>query len=181
MTAEERIERGAHANEIEGCSPAFARAIIEQVAPYQRRFRKTYGKTLVYLADEYYIAAGVDPPAASRYDGFAQYENGIGMTRWLLDDWRKLQRERARRAAQSPSAITEIGGQGLARSSNTPLGTSAFASGPIRRMTWVCGVLVEPVLRRVADEFASMTGIDISVRAVTNDFFGPRVNVSGLL
>ena len=29
------------------------------------------------------------PSGALRYDGFVQLENGIGMVRSLLDDWRK--------------------------------------------------------------------------------------------
>ncbi len=92
MTAEERIARGAHSDQIEGCTPEHARAIIAQVTPYQRRFRKEHGRTLVYLADEYYLSAGIDPPGAAHYDGFAQYENGIGMTRSLIDDWRRARR-----------------------------------------------------------------------------------------
>jgi putative radical SAM enzyme (TIGR03279 family) len=82
--AEERIERGTHADEVEGCTPEHARAIIEQVTPYQRRLRKQHGRTLVYLADEYYITAGAQIPPASHYDGFPQFENGIGMARSLI-------------------------------------------------------------------------------------------------
>ena len=71
MTAEERIAKGIHSDEIEGCTPAHAKAIVAQIAPYQRRFRRDTGRTLVYLADEYYLTAGLPLHAASRYDGFA--------------------------------------------------------------------------------------------------------------
>ncbi|HXK33347.1 MAG TPA: DUF512 domain-containing protein [Dehalococcoidia bacterium] len=169
MTAEERIARGAHAAEVEGCTPAHARAVIEQVTPYQRRFRREHGRTLLYLADEYYITAGVPLPPAKHYDGFDQYENGIGMTRSLLDDWR-----RARRGAASP----RLGGQGLARDQ---VRARLIAPGHVRRATIACGTLIAPVMRALAEEAGAFAGVDLRVVPVENRFFGPRVNVSGLL
>ena len=154
MVAEERIERGAHAAEIEGCTPGHARAIIAQVAPYQRRFRREIGRTLVYLADEYYLVAGDEPPGAAHYDGFPQYENGIGMARSLIEDWKRVKRSH-------------------------PDG-ARLADG-VRRISFVCGTLIAPTLARIAREFEAMTGAEVRVHAIENTFFGPRVNVSGLL
>ncbi|MDP9236052.1 MAG: DUF512 domain-containing protein [Chloroflexota bacterium] len=156
LVAEERIERGTHASEIEGCSPDYARAVVAQVAPYQRRFRKQHGKTLVYLADEYYIMAGSALPLAARYDGFPQFENGIGMARSLTDEWQRLR-------------------QSLAR------GPMAAAPARVARMSFVCGTLIAPLLTGVASELEALTGVTLRVHAVPNSFFGPRVNVSGLL
>ena len=150
MTAEERIERGKHASEIEGCTPLHAREVIAQVEVYQRRFRRQHGKTLVFLADEFYLTAGVEPPGAAHYDGFAQYENGIGMTRSLIEDWKK-----ARRRVTGP---------------RTP-----------RRVSFVCGALIAPTLRRLASEIGEVTSASVTVHAIDNRFFGQRVNVSGLL
>lgn len=169
MTAEERIARGAHAAEVEGCTPDHARAVIGQVTPYQRRFRREHGRTLVYLADEYYITAGVPLPPAKHYDGFEQYENGIGMTRSLLDDWR-----RAKRGASG----VRLGGQGLAREH---VRADGVAGRPVRSATIACGTLIAPVMRAIAAEVSAATGVDVGVVAVENRFFGPRVNVSGLL
>lgn len=172
MTAEERVARGAHSNEIEGCTPEHARAIIAQVTPYQRAFRREHGHTLVYLADEYYLIAGVEPPGAAHYDGFAQYENGIGMTRSLIDDWRKARRGQSGR---------RLGAQGLAREAAQP-GTALPHSVPaFERVSMVCGTLIAPTLARISTEFATATGVSVEVHAIENAFFGPRVNVSGLL
>ncbi len=185
--AEERIERGAHTNEVEGCTPPYARAIVEQVAPYQRRFRGAHGTTLVYLADEYYLSSGLPLPTAPHYDGFAQYENGIGMTRSLLEDWSRTKRAYARQRPRSETKRSStaavlpptLGSQGLARD-NAPL-VSAATSSDIRNISFVCATLIAPTLQRIADEFATMTGIETRVQAVENTFFGARVNVSGLL
>lgn len=153
MVAEERIERGAHADEVEGCTPEHAAAVIAQVRPYQRRSRTELGRTLVYLADEYYLAGGRQLPSARHYDGFAQFENGIGMARSLTDDWRRARR--------------------------------ALSGGPItpsvRRLSFVCASLIAPTLSRLGEEFTQATGVRVDVVPVQNEFFGPRVNVSGLL
>ena len=124
--------------------------------PWQREFRRRLGVDLVYLADEFYLAAGAPLPASSRYDGYPQYENGIGMTRALIDDWRRLRRRLVRRH-ESPR----------------PTGR--------KRMTLACGTLIAPVLTQLAAEMSALTGIDASVVPVENAFFGPRVTVSGLL
>ena len=154
MTAEERIARGAHADEVHGCTADFARAIIAQVRPWQERMRTERGRTCVYLADEYYLAAGVAPPPARHYDGFPQFENGIGMARSLLQDWRSAAR-----------AIVPGG---------------RYRSG-VRRITLACATLIAPTLARLGAEFERRTGIAVETLAIENRYFGPRVNVSGLL
>jgi putative radical SAM enzyme (TIGR03279 family) len=151
MTAEERIARGAHAEEIEGCTPGQARDVIAQVAPFQRRYRSERGTTLVYLADEFYLVGDAPLPPTSQYDGFPQFENGIGMARSLLEDWRKA----------SPRIV--------------------LREPPVSRLTFVCATLIGRTLERLASEFTRVTGINASVLCVDNEFFGPRVNVSGLL
>ncbi|MHB8375403.1 MAG: DUF512 domain-containing protein [Dehalococcoidia bacterium] len=154
MTAEERIARGTHADEVEGCTPEFARAIIAQVRPWQGRMRRERGRTVIYLADEYYLAAGVEPPPASHYDGFPQFENGIGMARSLIGDWRRAKREQR---------------------------DGVRAASGVRRISLVCAMLIAPTLERLAREFEQLTGVRVDVHAMSNRFFGARVNVSGLL
>lgn len=175
-TAEERLARGAHASETDAITAEYAQSVIDQVALYQRRFRRDHGRTLVYLADEFYIAAGVTVPSAAHYDGFPQYENGIGMTRSLIEDWR--------RALRSKSAL-RLGSRGLARESgrvaHDVAQPSSAVRSPIRRANLACGTLIAPVLRKLAAELATHTGARIDVHPITNTFFGPRVNVSGLL
>ena len=153
--AEERIGHGAHAEEVEGCTPEHAREVVELVAPYQRRFRDERGRTFVYLADEYYLIAGIRPPPASHYDGFPQFENGIGMARSLEQDWRAARRRLRAGAASMDRSF--------------------------RRITLVCGALIAPTLARIAGELEDASGVRVSVRPVANTLFGPRVNVSGLL
>jgi putative radical SAM enzyme (TIGR03279 family) len=71
-----------------------ARTIVKLVQRFHNDFRKKLGTGLVYLADEFFIKAGQPCPAASYYDDFSQYENGIGMARRFLDEIDSLNRPR---------------------------------------------------------------------------------------
>lgn len=68
-----------------------ARSIIGQIEPVQAGYRKQFGISLVYLADEWYLLAGVAIPGDELYDDYAQIENGIGLTRQFLDDYKELE------------------------------------------------------------------------------------------
>lgn len=135
-------------------SPEIARSTIAQVRKHRLRFRKEFGTALVFPSDEFYITAGIKPPGAADYEGFAQYENGIGMVRVLQDDAAAtLRRLRAGRN----HAI------------------------PVKRVTLACGRLIGPELARLAEQIGAAAGVQLDVVPVTNGFFGERVNVSGLL
>ncbi len=154
------------------CSPAYARCIVRQIRGWQRRFRHEHGAAIVHAADEYYLLAGARVPAAVHYDGFPQYENGIGMTRVLIDDWR-----RTRRALLSSQPSPRPGGTPLPRAGQG----SGVRATPPPRLTVACGTLIAPTLTRLFAEFSALTGITVQVVPVPNRRFGDRINVSGLL
>ncbi len=64
-----------------------AEAAIDLVHAHQARLRKEKKTRLVFAADEMYVLAGREVPPAAAYEGFPQYENGIGMLRDLIDRW----------------------------------------------------------------------------------------------
>ncbi|MDR0350389.1 MAG: DUF512 domain-containing protein, partial [Coriobacteriales bacterium] len=64
-----------------------ARAVIEQLTPFQERSRARNGTTRFQLADEWYLLAKVAPPPAAYYDDYPQFEDGIGMLRAFEDEW----------------------------------------------------------------------------------------------
>jgi NifB/MoaA-like Fe-S oxidoreductase len=132
--------------------PEEAREAVAQVAPWQRRLRRELGRTLVYLADEFYLLAGAPFPSGRSYDGYPQYENGIGMARTLLDEWTRARRRLA----------------------------AAAGARPRRRAAVACGRLPSGLLRPIVDEM-NESGFDFTLVPVTNDFFGPSITVSGLL
>jgi len=74
--------------ELRPFTPDDARTALEQVHRAQSEHRKVHRTRLVYAADELYVLAGQDVPVASAYEGFPQMENGIGMLRQTIDQWR---------------------------------------------------------------------------------------------
>lgn len=136
-------------------TPGYAREVVGILAPFQKEFRKRFGATIVQCSDEFYVTAGAPIPGAAAYDGFPQYENGIGMVRTMLQDWSSTKRRLRARAKPGPLS----GRSALIGTAN----------------------LIAPVLAPIAREFSGLTGADVRVQGVTNTVFGERVNVSGLV
>lgn len=131
----------------------YARAVVRMLQPFQRRCRKAYGATVVQCSDEYYLASMEPIPGRRSYDGFSQYENGVGMVRTMLDAWSRT-RVRLLQRPRTASA---------------------------RRVVIATGTLAAPVLTRIAADAQPVLGAAIAVRPVVNTLFGERVNVAGLL
>ncbi len=137
--------------EVRRYEPWEAEVVIEQSEAWQRRFRSERGETFYYLGDEFYLMTGRDVPGASMYDGFPQIEDGIGITRHLLENLSSLLRrtnsERLR------------GAQGIV----------------------ACGTIIGDTMRRAVGQMNERIGTELDVVVVENDFFGHEINVSGLL
>ena len=134
--------------------PALARAVVEQVRPYQDRAFERFGRHTFQLSDEFFIAARLDPPPADFYDGYPQFYDGIGMIRSYLDDTDAVLRNPSRMVAVR-DILRERGFELL------------VLSGEAARPT---------VARFIEDE--SLAG---KVAAIKNRYFGGNVNVTGLL
>jgi putative radical SAM enzyme (TIGR03279 family) len=128
-----------------------ARCVVRQARRWQRRFREQLGHDFAYLSDELYLLAGEPLPPAWRYFGYRQLQNGVGLTRLLLSEWRRTRR-----------------------------GADLTVAAP-RQIAWVCGRAAAPALRQVASDLAGVRGLDLAVIEVPNDLFGGGVTVSGLL
>lgn len=64
-----------------------AKKMCSTVSRWQKECQKNFGKSFVYLADEFYLLAEMKIPPVESYDAFPQLENGIGLTRVFLADW----------------------------------------------------------------------------------------------
>ena len=139
--------------------PERAQAVINLVAPYQQRSRETGGTTRFQLADEFYLAAGVEPPAADDYDGYPQYHDGIGMVRSFLDE------------------AADLLGDPEAQRTMAAWGRRLEASGA--RLLVLSGTAAAPVMER----FLQATPLAAAAHAqpIDNRYFGGNVNVTGLL
>jgi len=131
--------------------PDEALAVIAQAESWQARFRAERGETFFHLGDEFYLMCDRPVPDADHYDGYPQIEDGIGITRHLLENL-----------------------DGLVR--RTKAGSLAGATGTVATAT-----LIGPTMREVIDRFNRHTGAQLNVEIVENTFFGTEINVSGLL
>ncbi|MCL4466397.1 MAG: DUF512 domain-containing protein [Chloroflexi bacterium] len=145
------ITRYGPRNDIRSHTPEEMAAVVDQVAAWQRQLRRRLGRSFVHLADEFYLRTGRSLPSRRQYDGFSQYENGVGMARVLLDEWGRTRRHLR----------------------------SVAASG--RQLSLVCGELVAPYLTTIAGELQQATGVQVDLHVIRNHFFGSAITVSGLL
>lgn len=133
-------------------SPGDAAVVLDQLEPWRCAFRERDGVSWVHAADEFYLNARRELPAAKEYDGFPQYENGIGLVRDFIDGFEALLE--GRDAGPVP-----------------PTGSPHSAV--------ITGTLFAPVLQGLLQN--ARLDSRVGVLPVPNRFFGGNVSVAGLL
>lgn len=133
--------------------PDEAARVLDQVERFQERNTARYGEPIVYACDELYLLTGRPVPPAAHYEEMAeaQLENGVGLTRQLIDDWRRVRRS-------LPAALPRP-----------------------RHLTMACGTLIAPVLQTIVAEMNAIGNLRVDLHVVTNKLFGDEVTVSGLI
>ncbi len=125
---------------------------IHMINKMRDRLKQELGDAFVYPADEFFIKAKLPLPNATYYDQFYQIENGVGEFRDMIDSFED---ERNRLPMQL----------------NKPA-----------RLTWVTGELAYELLNKfIIDPLREIKGLDIELKAIKNEFYGPSIQISGLL
>lgn len=137
--------------ELRSFTPADSRQLIDQVNRWQETFRAKYNVGFVYLADEFYVKAGIPVPAGEYYDDYSQIENGIGLIRLFMDDWQEIKED------DLPREIDPV------------------------QVYLITGESAAVVMQTVAEDFSQVEGLSVEVIAVPNQYFGGGVTVTGLL
>jgi putative radical SAM enzyme (TIGR03279 family) len=130
-----------------------AATVIQQVQRWQFESRERDGVTWVHLADEFYLNARAPFPTAEWYDGYPQYENGIGMVRSFADEVAEA-RERFAQTVNSLPADCE-------------------------QVTLVTGMMAATTIAGALNALDAVGRVRLL--AVPNLFFGGNVSVTGLL
>jgi NifB/MoaA-like Fe-S oxidoreductase len=173
-----------HPGKLRTYRPDEATPILDQVEPWRDRCRRELGLTFIYPSDEWYLLAERRVPPAAEYDGFGQIENGVGMVRHFLDEWDRIKYQISNRKYQISNTKYQIP-NGKSKTPNPQSPTLRLGSGRVSnlqgsRATLVCGELAAPVLRQVVDELNELTGSQVRVVPIVNNWYGV-VTVSGLL
>lgn len=128
-----------------------AKEVLKQVRGWQEKMYREHQIHFVHASDEWYILAEEELPEEACYDGYLQYENGVGMLR-LLEEEVKAALE-ARTADERKQELS--------------IATGCLAAPFIRMYAdWI------------QDKFRN---VKIHVYPVVNEFFGERITVSGLI
>ena len=130
--------------------------VLETIHTWQDKLYPEYGLHFIHASDEWYILAGKELPEADNYDGYIQYENGVGMLRMLMDE------------VEDALAIAKERG---------------FLPGLLKReISMATGKLAYPYIKQFADRVMELCdGLKVHVYAITNEFFGEMITVSGLI
>ncbi len=69
---------------VEPVTKEMAQLTVKEVEKWQKECLNSIGSRFVFLADEYYLRAGLPLPPAESYESFCQIENGVGLVAKLL-------------------------------------------------------------------------------------------------
>jgi putative radical SAM enzyme (TIGR03279 family) len=127
--------------------------VIAQVERRQREFLARLKSRFAFLTDEWYLAAGKPVPPLEAYEEIDLRENGLGLVRNFLEDWKAVRRT--------------LDGKRIRWSH--------------KQVELVTASLFQPTLESAAAEFAGLTGVRMKVTGVANRCFGETVTVAGLL
>jgi putative radical SAM enzyme (TIGR03279 family) len=108
-------------------------------------------KNCVWLADEWFLIAGEDLPSESEYEDYPQIDNGVGSINLFLKQF------------------TEAADKLLPPKVQP------------RKLTWVVGNAVEQAFQPIVKRLNSVEGLDIKMCALSSDYWGQSISVTGLL
>jgi putative radical SAM enzyme (TIGR03279 family) len=157
---------------------AEAERVLAAVDKWQARFLKRLGVRFVYPTDEWFLITGRPIPPRRYYDGLALQENGLGMVRGFLEDWRRVKAEVSRFKVQDSKGK---GQRARHKAQGARANVTRHSSLVTRRATLVTATLFAPVLRKTTAEFNKLAGAELEVVPVLNERLGHTITVAGLL
>lgn len=125
--------------------------VLETIHSWQERIFPEYGVHFIHASDEWYILAEEELPEESRYDGYLQLENGVGMIRLLLNEFEE--------------ALEQEQGDDKKRELSLATGYLAYP-------------YLEQMMGKMKEKFPNT---EVSIYPIRNDFFGEKITVSGLI
>lgn len=138
--------------EIEPFNKQTAGAVLQIIDKYGDICLKKYGQRRIYGADEFYLLAGREIPEADYYGDFLQLENGVGL--WSL----------------------------LRSEALDALNDCDYTLERERGLSLATGEAAYPLIKMIADKCMNKNPLlRARVFAVKNNFFGGKINVSGLV
>lgn len=138
---------------LESYNAVTAGEVIDIITECGDKMKELHGSRTFFPSDEFFILAGRELPPYEFYEDYAQIENGVGMIRNLEDEFRFAME-----------------------------GTAPERFTVSRHIALVTGTSVYPFIQNLVDELcAKCDNLTVDVYAVKNEFFGGKINVTGLI
>ncbi|WFA09838.1 DUF512 domain-containing protein [Tissierella sp. Yu-01] len=129
-----------------------ARELINNINSMQEKYLKEMGSRFVFASDEFYCVSAIDLPSYDAYEGFPQYENGVGLMK---------------------SFEYEI---------NEALGNIVKPIDLRKKIIIATGTLANNYMREIISKVnTKFKNLDLSVVPIENNYFGKTITVAGLI
>ena len=125
--------------------------VIDLIEEWQKKLYEKHKLHFIHASDEWYILAERELPEESRYDGYIQLENGVGMIRLLYEEFMDAMGEK-----EDDGKTEELS-----------MATGFLPYPYLKRL-----------LDRMAEVYP---GRKIHLYPIRNDFFGEMITVAGLI
>jgi len=132
-------------------SPKYAKRTIKQVERIQASLQNTLGTRFCWLADEWYLIAGINLPSHKTYENMPQESNGVGTIRNFLEALREKT-------------------QHLPKKVKKP-----------KKISWIVGKLVYEALIPSVKKLNLIDGLTINLYGLPSIYWGQEQVVTGLL
>jgi len=128
-----------------------AKQVLQTIHRWQDKLYAEYGVHFIHASDEWYLLAEEELPEESRYDGYLQLENGVGMLRLLENEF--------------ADALEQEKGDLEHRHITAATGMLAYPT--------ICRLM-----EQMHQKFPNTT---VEIYPIRNCFFGESITVSGLI
>jgi len=132
-------------------SKKYAREIIIQVEKIQNSLQKSIGTRFCWLADEWYLIAGLKLPSYKTYENMPQESNGVGSIRSFLKILETTTKSLPKKIANQ------------------------------RKVSWIVGKLVYEALLPTVDKLNKIDGLTVNLHGLPSVYWGQDQVVTGLL
>lgn len=125
--------------------------VIDIIERWQKKLYDEYGTHFIQAGDELYLMAGRELPEEERYDGYIQLENGVGMMRLLIEEFKE--------------ALEDVEASDIEMHKDIVTGKLAYP-------------YIQMLVDSMKEKFPN---VHVNVHCIINHFFGETITVTGLI
>ena len=125
--------------------------VIDIIERWQKKLYDEYGTHFIQAGDELYLMAGRELPEEKRYDGYIQLENGVGMMRLLIEEFKE--------------ALEDVEASDIEMHKDIVTGKLAYP-------------YIQMLVDSMKEKFPN---VHVNVHCIINHFFGETITVTGLI